>query len=122
LNAHRGLGRPLRAARHGPIIRAIWIVAFQLGDPQQALASYDVKDVDAQAFLPIEDPARRLDDLPVAPASNLRGLRGALRVISQAPDILTPSIPPAFSPSATGKTHDWRIGRRQAGAGTALHG
>jgi hypothetical protein len=43
-------------------------------------------------LLPVENPARRLDDLSVSPSSKLRRLRAASRMIDQLIDVMKNSL------------------------------
>lgn len=54
---------------------------------QFALAPHHMQDEDAPAVISIENPARRLDDLPVAPAAQLRGPGTALRMLGKHGDV-----------------------------------
>jgi len=51
-----------------------------------------MEDEDAVGFLPVEDSARRLDDLSVPPTSKLRRLRSASRMIDELIDMVKDTL------------------------------
>jgi hypothetical protein len=61
----------------------VLITGSQRLGAQEAFGSHHIEDEDAVGVLSVEDPARRLDNLPVSPSSKLRRLRSAARMIDE---------------------------------------
>jgi hypothetical protein len=59
---------------------------------KKTLTSHDVKDVTAVAILAVEQPAWRLNDLPVPPTLEPLGLGAASGMISKLLDVLEHSL------------------------------
>jgi hypothetical protein len=55
---------------------------------QEAFSSHHVEDEDAVGVLPVENPARGFDNLPVSPTSKFRGLRAASRMVDELIDMM----------------------------------
>src|ERR1700676_5507566 len=74
----RPLALPVAKARApGRLRRA---TPGQTARAQFPLAAHDVKNKDTRPVVAIENPAWLLDDLPVAPAAQFRGLGAAFRM------------------------------------------
>jgi hypothetical protein len=59
---------------------------------QEAFGSHHIEDESPIGLLSVEDPARRLDNLPVSPSSKLRRLRSASRMIDELIDVMKDTL------------------------------